>query len=93
VAIADQLIADIVAHVRERQPHRSNYLWAIELELRTKWRGKRTYAPKVVRDALARACPTKADKRFPEPPAGKAAWRARRREIAGRLAVPEVRSS
>jgi len=35
-------------------------LWAIELELRTKWRGKRTYAPKVVRDALARACPTKA---------------------------------
>jgi hypothetical protein len=55
VAVSDQLIADIIARIGERQPHTPDDLWAIELELRTKWGGKRSSASKVVRDALERA--------------------------------------
>jgi len=60
MALGDQLIADIIARIRERQPHTPDDLRAIELELRTKWDGKRSSASKVVRDALEGACLTTA---------------------------------
>jgi hypothetical protein len=64
----DKVIAEIIARVRQRQPGAPNDVLAIELELRAKWGGKRSYASKVVRDALERACQRKAGTAFGKRP-------------------------
>ena len=55
MALGDQLIDDIIARIRERQPHTPDALRALENELRTKWDGQRCYASKAARDVLERA--------------------------------------
>jgi hypothetical protein len=60
VALNDQLIADIIARVRERATATPDDLRTVELELRTKWGAKHSYASKVVRHALERARQTNA---------------------------------
>ena len=56
VAASSQQIAYIIARVRARRLRTHYDLQTMERELRAKWEGKRGYVPKIVHDALTRAC-------------------------------------
>ena len=74
MTINDRLIAGILARVRARQRSSAEDLQAVELELRTKWGRRPSYASKVVRRALelpwtrseARSSTSKPDNAVPE---------------------------